>query len=356
VRFHLDTEQITIQDSVRGVLEKTMPRDRLHAFLDGEEDFSRDSWQAMMELGIGGTMIPEEEGGSGLGLLESALICEAIGGVAAPGPYAGQMLTALSLCRSAEEVVRSKWLAKIVSGEQVAALAFGRDWLPVSWDIEFQDGRVFGEAPFVESAASATVFLVGLRGGGLALAESGGGVVVAQRRSTDRTRKLSKVRFEGAKAALLFPAGSHETSKVFDAALVLLAADALGGAQKCLDMTLEYVKIREQFGQPVGQFQAIKHQLASMALDVEPARALVWYAAHAFDADLPDASRAAALAKAHLCDRYTKVTRDAVAVHGGIGYTWDYGLNIWFRRSVFDRAVLGAPAVHRRRAADLADW
>jgi alkylation response protein AidB-like acyl-CoA dehydrogenase len=145
-------------------------------------------------------------------------------------------------------------------------------------------------------------------------------------------------------------------AKLFDAALVLIAADALGGAQKSTDMAVAYAKDREQFGQPIGQFQALKHQLAHMALDVEPARAMLWYAAYAHDASLPDAPRAAAMAKAHLCDVYTRTTRAAVAAHGGIGYTWEYGLNYWFRRSVFDRAWLGSPSLHRARAAEMAGW
>ncbi|MEY2925914.1 MAG: hypothetical protein RL367_391, partial [Pseudomonadota bacterium] len=128
------------------------------------------------------------------------------------------------------------------------------------------------------------------------------------------------------------------------------------GAQKCTDMAVAYAKDRQQFGQPIGQFQGLKHQLAQMALEVEPARAQVWYAAYAHDANLPDAERAAAMAKAHVCDVTVRTTRAAVAAHGGIGYTWDYGLNHWFRRAAFNRAWLGSPAMHRARAADLAGW
>ncbi|WP_302480123.1 acyl-CoA dehydrogenase family protein, partial [Sphingomonas bacterium] len=122
------------------------------------------------------------------------------------------------------------------------------------------------------------------------------------------------------------------------------------------DMAVAYAKEREQFGQPIGRFQALKHQLATMALEVEPARALVWYAAYAWDVALPDARRVAAIAKAHLADCFTSVTRAAVVAHGGIGYTWEYDLSIWVRRAFFDRAFLGSPAVHRARAAASANW
>src|SRR6202012_4997780 len=144
--------------------------------------------------------------------------------------------------------------------------------------------------------------------------------------------------------------------RVLDAALVFLAADALGGAEQCLSMAVDYAKTREQFGVVIGQFQALKHQLANMALEVEPSRALVWYAAYAWDSQLPDTSRSAALTKAHLADRFVSVARAAVQAHGGIGYTWEYDLQLWFKRSLFDRAYLGAPSLHRERAAAMAGW
>src|SRR6202012_2509545 len=143
---------------------------------------------------------------------------------------------------------------------------------------------------------------------------------------------------------------------IYDAALVLMAADALGGAQYCADLSVGYAKEREQFGQPIGRRQALKHQLATMALEVEPARALMWYAGYAWDAGQPDAPRAVAMAKAHIADRFVSVARAAIAAHGGIGYTWEYGLSGWFRRSLFDRAYLGSPSLHRARAAELAGW
>ncbi len=188
------------------------------------------------------------------------------------------------------------------------------------------------------------------------MVEAGDGVSIEAVKSTDRTRPVSKVSLERATTHLLFPAGDPMVGKLLDAALVLIAADSLGGAQKCTDISVAYAKEREQFGQPIGRFQGLKHQLAHMALDVEPARAQVWYAAYAHDADLPDAPRSAAMAKAHLCDVYVRTTRAAIAAHGGIGYTWEYGLNYWFRRAAVNRAWLGSPAAHRARSAELAGW
>ena len=202
--------------------------------------------------------------------------------------------------------------------------------------------RVSGVVKFVPSAPSAGVFLVGLAGGRLALVEAGEGVTVELHSSIDRTRRMAQVTFANAPAVLL----DTDVAAVIDAGLVLTAADALGGAQKALDMSVAYAKERQQFGQPIGRFQGLKHQLATMALEVEPARALVWYAAYAFDAGLEDARRVAAIAKAHLTDRFVSVIRAAVAAHGGIGYTWEYDLSVWVRRSFYDRAFLGLSLIH----------
>lgn len=356
MRFHPDSDQTAIQDAVFGAVQDALPRDKLMAYLDADADLEPDSWRALMELGLAGMMLSEEAGGSGLGLFEAALCAEALGRSAAPGPMMGQMLAAYALSQTANTAAREAFLQNVACGSVVAGLAFGGNGLAESWDVLHEAGRATGQVRFVASASSAGLFLVGLKGGGLALVEAGEGVAVAPVRSTDRTRKCASVTFRDAPVQILFEGGDFAVQRVIDAALVLIAADALGGAQHCVDLSVAYAQERQQFGQPIAKFQALKHQLANMAMNVEPARALLWYAAYAWDRDLPDASRAAAMAKAHICDRFAEVARDAIAAHGGIGYTWEYGLNIWFRRSVFDKAYLGSPSVHRSRAAGMASW
>jgi len=170
----------------------------------------------------------------------------------------------------------------------------------------------------------------------------------------DQTRRVHSVRFDGTPAVRL--AGTEALARTLDAGLVLIAADAYGGSRRCLDMTTTYALQREQFGQLIGAFQAVKHQLANMVADLEPALSLWWYAAHAFDHIRDQSARHAALAKAHLTDLFDRVTRDATELHGGIGFTWEYDLHLWFRRAMFDRAFLGEASFHRARAADLAGW
>ncbi len=330
MHFHLTEEQMAIQDAVRGTLADSWPMERMHLFADGDDDFDRPSWDALMALGLGGILLPD----SGMGLLDAALACEVAGEAAAPGPLIGQWLAVAAVAAAGSDAIP---LDALVSGETVATL-------------------VHGGSAYVPCARAADYFLVVDRQIGVHLVPAGGGVTIEAVNATDRSRPVSKVAIADAAGRMLFAADDAMTARLADAALVLVAADALGGAQKVTDMSVGYAKEREQFGQPIGRFQALKHQLAHMALDVEPARALLWYAAYAWDAGLPDAPRAAAMAKAHLCDVYVRSARAAVAAHGGIGYTWEYGLNYWFRRAMFDRVWLGSPSEHRARAADLAGW
>jgi alkylation response protein AidB-like acyl-CoA dehydrogenase len=335
MHFHLTSEQVAIQDAVRGTLGECWGMERLHAFADGDEDFDLASWDALMALGIGGLALSESDGGAGLSLLDAALVCEVAGEAAAPGPLIGQIVGAIAVANSTNQEAR-ELLGGIARGETVATLAL--------------------DSELMQSARSAQLFIADDGEGGLGLVVAGDGVSIEPVSSTDRSRPVSRVSFGAVKSHQLFAAGDPMVQRIRDAALVLIAADALGGAQHCTDLSVDYAKTREQFGQPIGRFQGLKHQLAHMALDVEPARAQVWYAAYAWDAELPDASRAAAMAKAHLCEVYTRTTRAAIAAHGGIGYTWEYGLNYWFRRSIANRAWLGSPASHRARAAVLAGW
>ena len=138
--------------------------------------------------------------------------------------------------------------------------------------------------------------------------------------------------------------------------LCLLAADAFGAGKRLVDMSVAYAKEREQFGVTIGHFQALKHQLANMATELEPALSLWWYTAHALDHIQDKAERHAALTKAHLTDVFDMVSRYAIELHGGIGFTWEYDLHLWFRRALFNRSYLGGASYHRKRAAKLANW
>jgi alkylation response protein AidB-like acyl-CoA dehydrogenase len=358
LNFDLSEEQELLQETVRQFAANECPPTRVRAIFDGADGHDPELWRGLCELGLAGIALPDEHGGAGLELLDLALVAEVLGAGAVPGPFLAHALAGLALVHAGSDEQKKTWLPKLASGEVLGTVAFaeadGR-WQPDEWALS-GDATLSGEKTHVPCGAHADLVVVGTRGGSFALVERGArGLAIEPIDGVDRTRRLAALRFESTPCEAL-PGPASAAARVRDAALVLLAADAFGGASRLLDLCVDYAKTRQQFGVTIASFQALKHQLANMALEVEPGRALHWYAAHAFDHVPDDAPRTAALAKAHLGDRFLQVARDAVEAHGGIGYTWECDVQIWFKRAIFDRAFLGSPAVHRERAAKLAGW
>ena len=357
MNFGLSEEQELLQETVRGFVQKECPSSRLRELYDLEVCDDPALWRGLVDMGIAGLLVPEEFGGAGLELLDLALVGEVLGTAALPGPFLGHALATLAISLGGSATQREQWLPRLSSGELLGTVALGEGaeaWESSDWTTSVLGARVSGSKSYVPSGADADLILVGVAGGELVVIERNcAGSKLEPIEGVDRTRSLDRLLLEDAPyEALAEPVGS----RVRDAGLVLLAADAFGGASRLLEMSVEYSKTREQFGQPIAQFQAVKHRLADMALDVEPMRGLYWYAAHAFDQIPEDAERSAALAKAHITDRFLQLARDAVEVHGGIGFTWECDVQIWFKRAMFDRTFLGIPSLHRERAARLADW
>jgi alkylation response protein AidB-like acyl-CoA dehydrogenase len=354
--FSLSEEQELLQHTVRSFVAKECPPQRVRAIFDGERQQERALWKGLAEIGVAGLVVPEAHGGAGLELLELALVAEELGRGAVPVPFLGHALATLALARGGSEAQRAKWLPRLAAGDARGTIALaegGGRWLPEEWRVELANGRVRGGKQLVPEAEGAELFVVGCRGGALALVEASSGVRVTAEPTLDRGRPLATLDFGNAPAEAL-PAA--DAARLVDAGSVLLAADAFGAAHQLVRMTAAYVSTRRQFGQPLAQFQAVKHQLANMALEVDPTRGLWWYAAHAFDHAPAEAPRAAALAKAHITDRAQQVARDAVEAHGGIGFTWECDVHLWFKRILFDRLWLGAPERHRERFAALEGW
>jgi alkylation response protein AidB-like acyl-CoA dehydrogenase len=182
------------------------------------------------------------------------------------------------------------------------------------------------------------------------------GVAISDETGIDHSRPIATLTLDGAPAEALSNAHLAVASRVRDAALVLLAADAFGAAWNLTRQTVDYAKSRQQFGAPIAQFQGVKHQLADMATAIEPTRGLFWFAAHAWDRDEPGAARDCAIAKAHITDVACDIARAAVELHGGLGFTWECDVHLWFKRAMFDRTWFGTPAHHRARIGALGDW
>jgi alkylation response protein AidB-like acyl-CoA dehydrogenase len=354
--FSLSPEQELLQETVRAFVARECPAQKVRAIFDGERAEVPALWKGLAEIGVAGLVVPEAEGGAGLELLELALVAEELGRGAVPVPFLGHALATLALVHGGSAAQRARWLPRLAAGEARATVALaepGGRWLPEAWRAEPAGGRLRATKCFVPEAEGAELFVVGTAGAGLALVEAGAGVRATPEASLDRGRGLATLAFEDAAAE---PLADGAAERLRDAACVLLAADAFGAAHQLVRATAAYAMTRRQFGQPLAQFQAVKHQLAEMALAIDPTRGLWWWAAHAFDHAPADAPRAAALAKAHITERAQQVARGAVEVHGGIGFTWECDVQIWFKRVMFDRLWLGPPELHRERIAALEGW
>jgi alkylation response protein AidB-like acyl-CoA dehydrogenase len=286
-------------------------------------------------------------------------VAEVLGGGALPGPFLGHSLACLALERAGSAAQKQRWLPALAAGEAIGSVAFaeaGDRWDPEAWELALRDGRLHGAKQQVPFGALADLWVVGTAGGGLAVVEKGAtGLAGEDAGCIDRTRPLSHLRFDATPAEAL-EGGGAESGALRDAGLCALAADAFGAAWSLVRMTVDYARERRQFGRPIAEFQAVKHQLADMATSIEPTRGLHWYAAHAQDHVKEDAARAAAIAKAHIAERAVEIGRAAVELHGGLGFTWECDVQIWLKRAMFDRAWLGTPEHHRARAAALGGW
>jgi len=332
VNFELSPEQQLLGDTVRGYLLTEHPVARILARAEAPDDNLDDVWDGLNALGLAGIAMPEEFGGLGLGVLDLAVAAEALGYGAAPGPHLGHWLASLAVARGGSASQRARWLPGLSSGATRAALVWDDAGTPVL-------GGAGADVYVVRTAA------------GFEIAAAGPAVTVRRRPGIDLTRPIDEVTIEAAALEPLPAADSDLAAYVRAVGHVLVAADAFGGALRCLDLSVAYAKTRRQWGQLIGQFQAVKHQLADLALLVEPGRGLYWYAAHALDAYRLGAAEAAALAKSHIADSYVRAARSAIELHGGFGYTWECDVHVYLKRALLDREYLGDPESLRQEIA-----
>lgn len=357
--FDLSDEQRLLQETVTQFLENECPMSRIRELYDDEVGFDTVLWKGLAELGLAGIHLPGEYGGSELEVLDLAVVAETLGSLAAPVPFLSHTLASLAISLAGNADQKSRWLPGLASGETLATVALveaSGGWMPDDWTLSLGP-TISGAKEIVEFGEHADFFVVGLAGGTFGVVEQDArGVEIQRIESADRTRRVARIRFDDTPIELLEEGGTEAAARVRDVGLVLVSADAFGGASRLVDMSVEHAKNREQFGVTIGHFQGLKHQLANMAVEIEPTRALYWYAAHALDHVPEESARTAAIAKSHITERFQQVARDATEAHGGIGYTWEGDTQIFFKRAMFDRVFLGTPRVHQDRAADLAGW
>ena len=354
--YWLSEEQQLIQSSVHEFLTNECGPERVRAAYDSEQTFDAALWKGLAELGLTGTCIPSEHGGTDLGLLEAALLSEELGRHAAPLFLEGHLLAGLAIATGGTDAQKANLLPKLASGEQIGTLALASRESRASWCdwTVAPGGSGTSSASLVPMADVADVLIVGCQGGQLGILESQrANLVTRSAHGLDQSRHLFEISFD---QAAVEPLPELPGEVLCDALITLLAADAFGAANKLVEITVAYAMEREQFGLPIAQFQSVKHKLAECALGALTGRGLFWKAAGEFDRAPAKAARSASMAKAHITDQATRVAREAVELHGGVGFTWECDVHPYFKRAMFDRNYLGTPELHRERCARLAGW
>lgn len=345
MHFAFTEEQVMVAETAKSFFAEFATSDRTRAAIAGE-GVDHDLWSRFAgELGLAGVAIPGDFGGAGLGMVEAAILAEVAGATLAALPFLASLcMAAPAILAGGSEAQKASWLPRLASGEAIGSFA------PVS-GISAGD-RVSGTAEFVPHGAVADLFVLEV-GIGVALVESDAdGVHIEARATMDGTRPLARLTLTNAPVAWLdHPEAASRAARQHGA--VGLAADALGGAQACLDRTVGYAMERVQFGRPIGSFQAVKHRLADMMVLIEQARSAVYWAACAIDEGSEDSELAVHAAKAFACDTYRDCAGAMIQLHGGIGFTWEHDAHLFFKRAQADRSLLGTPEEHQEAVARL---
>ncbi len=365
MNFAFSEEQETLREFVRNFLEEKSPEADVREQMDTENGFDPDVWQQMSEqMGLQSLIIPEEFGGQGFGYVELIVILEEMGRALLCAPFfSSVVLAANTLIHCGDETAKGELLPQIAGGT-IATLAFTEE--NGKWDesgiamqaSESENGFTLdGSKMYVLDGNTAEIILVAARtANGVSLFRvdaDADGLTRTSLATMDQTRKQSKLDFSGTPATLIGEEGKgwDTLSTVLDLAAVGLAAEQVGGAQMCLDMAVEYAKVRVQFGRPIGSFQAIKHKCADMLLEVESAKSAAYYAgwcAAEMNDELPST---ASLAKAYCSEAYFHAAAENIQIHGGIGFTWEHPAHLYFKRAKSSELLFGDPTYHRELLA-----
>ncbi len=361
--FDLTDEQQAIKSTAREFLAARYKSERIRELAESEHGFEQSDWEEMAELGWPGLALPEEWGGQGLGVVDLAVLFEEMGYALAPSPLLSTTVAGLALALNGQNEQKERWLPRLASGEARGTIALFDAGTPAtigSFEMEARadsDGVVLGgEKVLVMDAAGADFFLVATSDGRRHLVErEADGVTISAEKSIDLTRRLYSVRFDGVKveADATLSGGQDEYLPVLWRACVAIAAESTGIAQRAMEMAVEYAKDRQQFGRPIGAYQAVSHRCAQMLLETENSRSAVYGAAWAADAEPESLPLAASMAKAYASDAGWRVPDASIQVHGGIGFTWEHDLHFFLKRGKANAAGFGDARWHRDRVADL---
>ncbi|MEB4212182.1 acyl-CoA/acyl-ACP dehydrogenase [Mycobacterium sp. 94-17] len=364
--FNLTDEQLELRHTVRSFLAGKADEAQVRRQMESPQGYDPAVWgQLSDQLGLTGLAIPEKFGGQGFTFVELGIVVEEMGRALLPAPYfASIVLAANVLLHCGDDAAQKRYLPGIASGATLATLAVteasGR-WESGAIDLQAHDAGgewvLNGAKSYVLDGCSAGVLLVVARtGAGISLFAVDEFDRVTRRplSTLDQTRKQARIEFNNAPATLVGRDGEAWPllMRVFALGSAALAAEQIGGAQRCLEMAVDYAKARRQFGKPIGSFQAIRHKCADVFLDIECARGAAYYAVGAAAELAEELPAAASLAKAHSSDAYVHAATANVQIHGGIGFTWEHPAHLYFKRARSSGHLLGDATFHRGLLAD----
>jgi alkylation response protein AidB-like acyl-CoA dehydrogenase len=375
MNFGFNEEQELLRNTARKFFENECPSDTVRRLMETPEGINAELWKKLAEQGWLGLIYPEQYDGMGLGLVDLVVLMEEMGRAVAPGPYFSTVLLGgLAVLEAGSDAQKKEWLPRIAAGDRRVALAWmepsaqlGPAGVTLTAAAKAGKYTLSGTKLFVHDAHTADALVVAARTGpgagadGISLfllPKGAKGLEVTLLPTMDQTRKLCEVACAdvtvGADALLgAAGAGWAPLARVLDHATVALCAEMCGGAQKVLDMTVEYAKIRQAFGRPIGSYQGVKHRAADMLVDVENSKSITYYAAWALDEGSPEAPLAVSMAKAYVSDAFRRVAAAGIQLHGGIGFTWEHDLHLYFKRAKGSEFTFGDATYHRERVAQL---
>jgi alkylation response protein AidB-like acyl-CoA dehydrogenase len=353
MQFGLSESQQILKDTARKFFSGECPVTEVRRLMETATAYDADLWLKMAGQGFTGIICPEDCGGMGLGKVELILFMEEAGYALLPGPFfstvglAGPAISAL-----ASPTQKKKYLSRIASGDARATVAVLEE--NASWDLTqlklmAAGDKLTGTKLFVTDAGAADFIVVVAHNGVFVVDSKAPGLRIEPMKGLDLTRKIYSVQFSGTPAERLGP--TEGLTKVFALATTALAAEMVGGMQRTLEITVAYAKTRKQFGKPIGIYQAVQHQCADMYLETESSRSAVYYAAWALEENTADAATAVSIAKMYASDAARNVGNHGIQVHGGMGFTWENDLHLYYRRAKASETMLGDSGFHRERIA-----
>jgi alkylation response protein AidB-like acyl-CoA dehydrogenase len=372
MEFAFTTEQSLLQDTARDFFAAAGGSARIRALADSEVGYAPDIWRALASgLGWAGTVVPERLGGLGLGMVELAIIQEQIGFTLYPSPFFATVGLALpAILAAGDEAQQQMLVPAIVAGDRTASLAYtGRTGAPSAIEAVIEEGtsglRLVGEAGFVPYGHAVDWLIIAARSRGagdgislILLPRETPGITAERLVYLDPTQAMASLRFDAVTVpddAVLGGLGKGQPAlqRALDLGAIALAAEQVGGAERCLAMSTEHARQRVAFGRPIGGFQAIKHLLADMVVQVESARSAAHYAACIADQETGESAlaEAASMAAVHCSDAFYRSAADTIQIHGGMGFTWEHDSHLYFKRARCSQGMFGDPSFHCERMA-----